>query len=66
MLRKYNHWPRFAVVPGSHKVEYALPDFLEPAHDLLAADGAPMTVTIPLQPGDAVVFSTNLYHDAAA
>jgi ectoine hydroxylase-related dioxygenase (phytanoyl-CoA dioxygenase family) len=97
----------FSVIPGSHKAEFALPDFLQPVptpstpggcfnqavsqstenqvttsrltlfnptlayapeqvHDQLSPDGAPMTVTIPLEPGDAVVFSTNLYHDAAA
>jgi len=33
-----------------HKAGFALPDFLLPEHDAVAADGAPMTVTIPLQP----------------
>jgi hypothetical protein len=33
-----------------HKAGFALPEFLLPEHDAVAADGAPMTVTIPLQP----------------
>ena len=37
-------------IEQQHKAGFALPDFLLPEHDAIAADGTPMTVTIPLQP----------------
>jgi ectoine hydroxylase-related dioxygenase (phytanoyl-CoA dioxygenase family) len=62
----------FAVVPGSHKSTFALPGFLEPRDGYPAeATGqelgpVPAVVTLPLAAGDVVVFSTALFHDAAA
>ena len=41
---------------GSHKTAFALPDYLEPGHDQM--DIPPATVTLPLEQGDVVVFST--------
>jgi len=49
----------FCVVPGSHKSSFQTPDNLPVKHD------PPTSVTIPLQAGDVIAFSTNLLHDAS-
>jgi ectoine hydroxylase-related dioxygenase (phytanoyl-CoA dioxygenase family) len=46
-------------VPGSHKSSFQTPDNLPVKHD------PPTSVTIPLQAGDVIAFSTNLLHDAS-
>ena len=46
-------------------MEFALPDFLLPQTDVSDVV-PPATVCLPLSAGDVVVFSTNLFHDAAA
>ena len=49
----------FCVVPGSHKSSFQTPKNLPVKHD------PPTSITIPLQAGDMIVFSTNLLHDAS-
>ena len=49
----------FCVVPGSHKSSFQRPKDLPVKHD------PPTSITIPLQAGDVIVFSTNLLHDAS-
>eukprot|EP01052_Picozoa_sp_SAG31_P007142 SAG31_NODE_337_length_17493_cov_5.855755_5_plen_74_part_00 len=44
--------------------QFALPDFLRPHTDTESV--VPASVCLPLEAGDVVVFSTNVFHDAAA
>ena len=49
----------FCLVPGSHKSNFREPDGLK------ICDNPPVSITVPLQAGDMIIFSTNLLHDAA-
>lgn len=49
----------FSLVPGSHKSAYQTPDGLKVGHH------PPVSMTVPMQAGDVLIFSTNLLHDAA-
>lgn len=47
------------VIPGSHKSLFREPRGMAACHN------PPLSMTIPLKAGDAIVFSTNLIHEAA-
>ena len=49
----------FSLVPGSHKSAFAAPDGLKVGHH------PPVSITVPMDAGDVLVFSTHLLHDAA-
>ncbi len=49
----------FSLVPGSHKSSFKTPEGLAVGHH------PPISITVPMQAGDALIFSTNLLHDAA-
>ena len=49
----------FSLVPGSHKSAFSTPQGLK------VGDHPPVSITIPMQAGDVLVFSTHVLHDAA-
>ena len=49
----------FSLVPGSHKSAFQTPDKLR------VGNYPPVSITIPMDAGDVIIFSTNLLHDAA-
>lgn len=49
----------FCLVPGSHKAAFKTPEHLDIGHH------PPVSITVPMQAGDVLIFSTNLLHDAA-
>lgn len=49
----------FSLVPGSHKAAFGTPDGLK------VGDHSPVSITVPMDAGDVLVFSTHLLHDAA-
>ncbi|MYA77857.1 MAG: phytanoyl-CoA dioxygenase family protein, partial [Gemmatimonadetes bacterium] len=49
----------FSLVPGSHKSAFATPDDLKVGHH------PPASITVPMDAGDVLVFSTHVLHDAA-
>ncbi|MCY3556609.1 MAG: phytanoyl-CoA dioxygenase family protein [Gemmatimonadetes bacterium] len=49
----------FSLVPGSHKAAFATPDGLKVGHN------PPVSITVPMDAGDVLVFSTHVLHDAA-
>ncbi len=49
----------FSLVPGSHKSAFGTPDALT------VGDHPPVSITVPMEAGDVLVFSTHVLHDAA-
>lgn len=49
----------FSLVPGSHKAAFSTPD------ELKVGDHPPVSITVAMDAGDVLVFSTHLLHDAA-
>ncbi len=49
----------FCLIPGSHKSAFHTPSGLNVGHY------PPVSITLPMQAGDVLVFATNVLHDAA-